>query len=105
MKTSLNWLYICLQRTGNKVESRCFFMARKKVTVAGALSEYECIIAELSPETQIWYMRRLKRFAKWCAEKRLSVADLKPTHIAAYLQELHKPSVRTGKPLSSYTLH
>jgi len=82
-------------------------MGRKKtaVTVLDALSEYEFIIAELSPETQIWYMRRLKRFAKWCAEKRLHVSELKPAHVAAYLQELRKPSVRTGKPLSTYTLH
>jgi integrase/recombinase XerD len=80
-------------------------MARQKMTVSAALTEYEFIIAELSQETQIWYMRRLKRFAKWCADKRLHTSELKPAHIAAYLQELHKPSERTRKLLSSYTIH
>ncbi|GCE18982.1 tyrosine-type recombinase/integrase [Dictyobacter kobayashii] len=82
-------------------------MARKRstITVLDALSEYEFVISELSEETQVWYVRRLKRFAKWCAEKRLHVPDLKPAHVAGYLQELRKPSVRTGKPLSTYTLH
>lgn len=82
-------------------------MARKRtsITAHDALTEYQFLIAELSPQTQIWYQRRLKRFANWCAEKRVHISEMKPAHVAAYLAELRKPSVYTGKLLSTYTLH
>jgi site-specific recombinase XerD len=81
-------------------------MARKATkTMQAALAEYEYAIMELSEGTQVWYMGRLKRFSQWCSQKRLHLDELKPAHISAYLQGLRQPSARTGKPLSTYTLH
>ncbi|HEU5376455.1 MAG TPA: tyrosine-type recombinase/integrase [Ktedonobacteraceae bacterium] len=79
---------------------------KTSITVQGAFSEYEYAICELDEDTQIWYKARLRRFAEWCARKRLHVGELKPTHISAYLQELRsQPSETTGKPLATSTLH
>lgn len=79
-------------------------VAAKSRTVLAALAEYEYAIMELSEQTQIRYRARVGRFARWCSTKRLYLKTLTPAIIAGYLQELRKPSERTGDPLSTYTL-
>ncbi|HET8910632.1 MAG TPA: tyrosine-type recombinase/integrase [Ktedonobacteraceae bacterium] len=80
-------------------------VAAKSKTVLAALAEYEYVIMELADSTQQGYKTRLGRFARWCQTKRLFLKSLTPAIIAGYLQELRKPSERTGDPLSTYTLH
>lgn len=80
--------------------------AQSAVTIQQAVDEYRYAILQLSEQTQIWYMARLERFAVWCAEQGLGFADLKPTSIAKYLYSLSSnKSEKTGKPLSTYTVH
>lgn len=80
-------------------------MSKKSLTVLAALGEYEYAIMEKAESYQSWCKKRLSRFARWCQEKQVFLRDVKPAHISAYLQELKQPSKRTGKLLSTYTLH
>ena len=74
--------------------------------VQEAIDEYRYAILQLSEATQIWYLARLKRFAVWCEEEKLTLDKLKPTSVARYLQHLaEQPHHHTGQPISTYTLH
>lgn len=74
--------------------------------VQEAKEEYRYAILQLSMQTQVWYMSRLKRFARWCAEQGVQLGEIKPTTVAKYLDLLAKtPSQETGKLLSTHTLH
>jgi len=74
--------------------------------VKTATEEYRYAILQLSEETQIWYMARLKRFAEWCERHSISLEEIRPTTVATYLNDLAKiPSQETGKLLSTYTVH
>jgi len=71
-----------------------------------ALDEYEYAILQLSDCTQLWYRKRVGRFAFWCDANGFQLADLRPTHVARYLRELATiPSETTGTLLSTYTVN
>src|SRR5258706_3059425 len=74
--------------------------------VSEAVEEYRYAILQLSEETQVWYMARLKRFAAWCTDAHIQLKQIKPTTIAKYLHELAThDSERTEMPLSTHTVH
>ena len=71
-----------------------------------ALDEYRFAILHLADGTQQWYMRRLRDFAKWCAEQGIELVQIKPTTFSKYLYGLaNNNSQRTNKPLSTHTVH
>lgn len=77
-----------------------------EITVTQAIEEYKYAVLKLSPQTQKWYLARLERFALWCDTQGLALDKVKALHTRKYLEELRQtPNQRTGKPLSSYTLH
>jgi integrase/recombinase XerD len=80
--------------------------SQEPITVQAAIEEYRYAILQLSEQTQTWYMARLVRFASWCAEQEIGFQQLKPTTIAKYLHGLSSnKSTKTGKLLSTYTVH
>jgi integrase/recombinase XerD len=61
----------------------------------------------LSPQTQIWYERRLNAFAAWLkSHGYMELEQLTARIISAYLDELaSRDSLTADKPLSTYTQH
>ncbi len=72
-----------------------------------ALTEYEYSILSRSPATQAWYLQKLQAFLAWCAAHDLHELEaLQAGHIRRYLATLAStPSEKTGRPLSTYTVH
>jgi len=74
--------------------------------VRDAVEQYQYAILHLSDQTQKWSMGRLKFFALWCESQHLEIEQIKVPALRRYLEHLQtKPHHRTGKHLSSYTVH
>ena len=75
-------------------------------TVLSAIESYSYTVLSLSPETQKWYLQKLKVFGEWCKAQDITLETLKPLHLrqfAEYLKTRINP--RTGKPITTYTQH
>jgi site-specific recombinase XerD len=71
-----------------------------------AVEDYKYAITGHTPRTQGWYVQKLDHFSAWCQEQCVELEELKPVHLRRYLDHLRStPSARTGKPLSTYTIH
>jgi integrase/recombinase XerD len=75
--------------------------------VRQALDEYQYATLDHSPMTRRWYVQKLEAFAQWCHAQQLDDLDsVKPIEVRRFIGELReRDSQRTGRPLSSYTLH
>jgi len=74
--------------------------------VSDAVDEYRYSIIEHSPHTQRWFLSRLSTFAAWCDAQQLTLESLKPVEVNRFINSLRgNVNPRTGKPISSYTLH
>jgi site-specific recombinase XerD len=76
--------------------------------LSDAITEYEfATAATLSPHTAEWYSQKLRHFAQWAHQQRVTnLEDMNAPLIRRYLDWLRRtPSERTGKPITSHTLH
>ncbi len=74
--------------------------------VQSAFEEYRFSILEHSEHTQVWIIRRLKRFIAWVESQGLELEQIKAVDIRNYIETLRSgPSPATKKPLSSHTVH
>lgn len=74
--------------------------------VSQAVDDYRYSILDLSAKTQRWYVQKLSLFAAWCDGQGIALERLKASDVRKYLDTLRStPSGKTGKLLSSYTLH
>src|SRR5947209_20026601 len=74
--------------------------------VREALEDYQYAILEYAPKTQAMNVARLKQFASWCEQQTIQLETLKSTDVSRFLETVRtRKNPRSGKPLSSYTLH
>jgi len=74
--------------------------------VKKALEEYRFAILENSAKTQEWYMQKLGVFADWCANEQLLLENVRVADVRRFIHTVStQTNPRTGKPLSSYTIH
>ena len=74
--------------------------------VKEALATYELTIYNLSNETQIWYMGKLKTFASWCEDRHIPLEKVTPVIVRSFIDERRKViNPRTKQPLSSDAIH
>jgi integrase/recombinase XerD len=74
--------------------------------VSDALDQYRYALLGKSDQYQTWIMARLHQFADWCELHDIQLEQLKAIHLRKYVHHIsQRPHHRTGKPLSSYTVH
>lgn len=89
--------------------------------VQDAIEQYQIAILVHSQQTQTWYMSRLRQFIAWCEDtsqhidkehtegRVLSLEDITVSELGKYIHylstRLNVSNGKTGKPLSSYTVH
>lgn len=74
--------------------------------VSQAVEDYRYAILSLSPKTQRWYKEKLGVFAAWCDTEQIQLERVRVADVRRFIDVLRRnPSSRTGKALSSYTLH
>jgi site-specific recombinase XerD len=74
--------------------------------VKQAVEEYSYATLRNSPQTKRWYDYKLRYFSKWCEQEGLALEDIKSMQVERYLDYRRTQlSERTGKLLSTYTLH
>jgi len=74
--------------------------------VKEALETFELNLDNRSEETQTYYMNKLRVFAEWCQEHNLELEHVTPSVVKKFVDQLKKAiNQRTGKPLSSETVH
>jgi site-specific recombinase XerD len=75
------------------------------VLLAEGLTEY-LLSSDYTPQTRAWYESRLGAFLSWLtAQGVTSLEEVSAPHVRRYLDARKTGETRTGKPLSSYTLH
>src|SRR5690242_19212775 len=74
--------------------------------VSQAVDEYRYSVLGLSQKYQTWTIQKLEIFAAWCQTQQLELEDIRPKQFQQFLHEIRTtPSEKTGKLLSSYTVH
>jgi site-specific recombinase XerD len=59
----------------------------KHMKVKEALATYELTIYNLSEETQIWYMGKLRIFASWCEDRHIPLEKVTPVIVRQFIDE------------------
>jgi len=75
------------------------------MTVSDAVSEYMYSLGGMSKSTKRLSRHSLAEFSTWCKANSLQLERLKATDLRRYAEHLRTRPTRTGKPLSSQSLH
>ncbi len=74
--------------------------------VREAIEEYRYYITKHSEQTQEWYLGKLKVFDAWCTGEGLQLEDLRPSHIARFLDSVRqRTNPRTKQPVTTHLVH
>ncbi len=75
-------------------------------TLRDAVEEYRFVTTNKENKTRRWYFQKLDVFVRWCEGQNIALDSLRISDIGKFLEQLKDtPSEKTGKLLSSYTLH
>ena len=74
--------------------------------VREAVEDYKYAILRHTPRTQKWYLQILDVFVEWCEQERITLGEIRQSHIRRFIEEVRlRTNPKSGNPISSSTVN
>jgi hypothetical protein len=78
----------------------------KSMLVREAVEDYKYAILRHAPRKQKWYLQILDAFVEWCEQERITLGEIRQSHIRRFIEEVRlRTNPKSGNPISSSTVN